>query len=521
MIVEIKVPPADVFDEHLITRKALQKANLNSRSYHKIELLKRSLDARGKHPVFILQIKIHLIEPVPVIPYRSLIKPAKQGTVLIVGAGPAGYFSALELLEHGIKPIIIERGKDVQARRIDLRNIQVEGLVHPNSNYCFGEGGAGTYSDGKLYTRSHKRGDIRKILHLLVEHGASSDILIDAHPHIGSNKLPRVVKALRETILSHGGEILFNSLVSDFLIHNNSIVGVQINHESELKGDAVILATGHSARDIFYLLHKHHIRTESKPFALGVRLEHPQPLIDKIQYGMATREDNLPPSSYRLVCQMNGRGVFSFCMCPGGWIVPASTSPNELVVNGMSLSKRDNEFANSGMVVAIEQEDLQPFESHGIFAGLHFQQDLEQKAFQMVGDGTQRAPAQRMIDFISNKITTQVGPSSYIPGLSSANFHELLPPAISSRLKNALIYFGKIMPGYLTNEAQLIGIESRTSSPIRIPRNKDTFMHEHVGALFPVGEGAGYAGGIISAALDGQNAAKKVAAYLGYDALDG
>jgi len=516
MIVEIKVPPRDVYDERIITQLALLKSGLKHRAFKSVEIIKRSLDARGRTPFFVLQVKIHLDEPTPTVVYRHLLKPAKQGTVLIIGAGPAGYFSALELLEHGIKPIIIERGKDVQSRRIDLKNIQVKGIVHPNSNYCFGEGGAGTYSDGKLYTRSHKRGDIRKILHLLVEHGAKSDILIDAHPHIGSNKLPRVVKAIRETILEMGGEILFNSLVTDFLIQDQTIRGVQINHDAEIKGDAVILATGHSARDIFFLLHKHRIRIEGKPFALGVRLEHPQPLIDTIQYGKPLRENNLPPSSYRLVCQMDGRGVFSFCMCPGGWIVPASTSPNELVVNGMSLSKRDNEFANSGIVVTIDDEDLIGFQQQGVFAGLHFQQSIEQKAYQTVGDGSQRAPAQRMVDFISNKITTQLGPSSYIPGLSSANFHELLPEAISSRLRKALVHFGKIMPGYLTNEAQLIGIESRTSSPIRIPRNSETFMHEDIRALFPVGEGAGFAGGIISAALDGQNAAKKVVQYLGY-----
>jgi len=516
MIVEVKVSPSDVVNEELITRLALRKSGITQGGFKKIEVIKRSLDARGKRPVFVLQVNIHLTEPTPEVPYLSLLKPAKQGTVLIVGAGPSGYFSALELLEYGIKPIIIERGKDVQSRRIDLRNIQVEGIVHPHSNYCFGEGGAGTYSDGKLYTRSHKRGDIRKILHLLVEHGAKSDILIDAHPHIGSNKLPRVVKAIRETILSLGGEILFDTLVTDLIIEQQTIVGVQVNHHTELRGDAVVLATGHSARDIFYLLHKHHIRIEGKPFALGVRVEHPQPLIDSIQYGNTVREKNLPPSNYRLVCQMDGRGVFSFCMCPGGWIVPASTSPNELVVNGMSLSKRDNEFANSGMVVTIDSEDLRPFGHDPVFAGVHYQQALEQEAFQMVGDGTQRAPAQRMMDFISNKLSTQVGATSYIPGLSSVNFQDLLPQAISSRLKNAFLHFGKIMPGYLTNEAQLIGIESRTSSPIRIPRNSETFMHDDIKALFPVGEGAGYAGGIISAALDGQNAAKKVVQFLGY-----
>ncbi len=515
MIVEIKLSPADAADPDVVRALAIQRAAVAAKRVRHWEVLKRSIDARGKTPVFVLQVKLYLDElpkPDPLI--RDSYKPIGNKRIIIVGAGPAGYFAALELLEHGIKPIIVDRGKDVQARRIDLKNIQQKGIVNPHSNYCFGEGGAGTYSDGKLYTRSHKRGDIRKALQILVEHGAKTDILVDAHPHIGSNKLPRVVKAIRETILEFGGEIHFGSHVTDLLIEQDKILGVRINDNSEVLGDAVILATGHSARDIFYLLHSRGILIESKPYAVGVRLEHPQPMIDRIQYGSPVRDPLLPPSSYKLVCQVENRGVFSFCMCPGGWIVPASTSPGELVVNGMSLSKRDNEYANSGMVVAVELEDLQPFSKHGVFAGLEFQRAFEQAAFVAGGGVTQQAPAQRMIDFVEGKISANMGGTSYIPGILSAPMHEIVPHGISGRLRQAFKLFGKTMRGYYTNDAQVIGAESRTSSPIRIPRDPITFMHPQVSGLFPAGEGAGYAGGIISAALDGQNTANKVAEYV-------
>lgn len=515
MIVELKLSPSDAVDMDLVRAAAIQKASVSAKRVKDWSIHKRSIDARGKSPLIVLQVKLHLDElpkPEPLI--RDAYKPLTNKKVVIVGAGPAGYFAALELLEYGIKPVIVDRGKDVQARRIDLRNIQQEGIVNPHSNYCFGEGGAGTYSDGKLYTRSHKRGDIRKALQIFVEHGAKSDILVDAHPHIGSNKLPRVVKAIRETILEYGGEIHFGSHVTDFVVESGKILGVRINDEHEVLGDAVILATGHSARDIFYLLHRRGIFIEPKPYAVGVRLEHPQPLIDRIQYGSPVRDPNLPPSSYKLVCQVEDRGVFSFCMCPGGWIVPASTAPGELVVNGMSLSKRDNEYANSGMVVAVEIEDLIPFEKHGVFAGLEFQKAFERAAFLAGGGLTQQAPAQRMIDFVDGKLSADLGGTSYIPGILSAPMHEIVPNGISRRLRQAFKQFGRTMRGYYTNEAQVIGAESRTSSPIRIPRDPATFMHPQVSGLFPSGEGAGYAGGIISAALDGQNTAKKVAEYV-------
>jgi hypothetical protein len=441
---------------------------------------------------------------------------AEKPSVIIVGAGPAGYFAALELIELGLKPIVLDRGKDVQARRRDLRAIQQFGIVNPHSNYCFGEGGAGTYSDGKLYTRSHKRGSIKKALELFVEHGAVSDILVDAHPHIGSNKLPQVVANMRETILNYGGEVHFDSLVTDFIVENQTMKGVIVNEKQEFLAKAVILATGHSARDIFYLLNEKHIKIEAKPFALGVRIEHHQDLIDSVQYRQNPREEHLPASSYSLVCQTmfkgKQRGVFSFCMCPGGLVVPASTAPGEIVVNGMSMSRRDSAYANSGTVVAIELEDLQDYAKHGVFAGLEFQKSVEQAMFQ-ASDGSQRAPSQRLTDFARGKISASLPATSYIPGVLSAPMHELLPQSISTRLREGVQQFGKMMKGYYTEEANVIGTESRTSSPIRIPRDAQTYMHPDIIGFFPCGEGAGYAGGIISAAMDGQNVAKAVARF--------
>jgi hypothetical protein len=386
-------------------------------------------------------------------------------------------------------------------------------VVNPNSNYCFGEGGAGTYSDGKLYTRSHKRGSIYKALKLLVEHGANPDILVDAHPHIGSNKLPKIVAAIRETILKFGGEIHFDSLVTDLILKDGKIQGLVVNGEKEYLANAVILATGHSARDIYELLHSKGIRLEAKPFALGVRIEHSQKLVDKIQYGQYNREANLPASSYKLTCQVDQRGVFSFCMCPGGLVVPAATSPGEIVVNGMSMSRRDSAYANSGTVVAVELEDLVDFQQYGVFAGLEFQKSVEQAMFKF-GDGSQKAPAQRLTDFVKGQLSSNLPDSSYIPGLHAAPLHELLPEGIYYRLQQGVIEFGKKMKGYYTEEANVIGTESRTSSPVRIPRSRATYMHEDTEGLFPCGEGAGYAGGIISAAMDGQNVANAVAEFL-------
>ncbi len=519
--VEIALLPRQLNDEQIIRKKAISKTNWKESNDIKIRIVKRTIDARGKQALFRLFIDVYLDEDFNTSESIISILPdihQSKHECLIIGAGPAGYFAALELIELGIRPIIIERGKDVRQRRKDLRNIQQFGLVNPHSNYCFGEGGAGTYSDGKLYTRSHKRGNIQKALQLLVEHGANSDILIDAHPHIGSNKLPKVVSNIRETILKHGGAIHFDTLVNDFIINNNKIIGVQTidlikNTQKEYIAQSVILATGHSARDIYYLLDKKNIKIEEKPFALGVRIEHPQTLIDEIQYNQKKRDENLPAASYKLVCQVENRGVFSFCMCPGGLVVPAATAPGEIVVNGMSMSRRDSAFANSGTVVAIEPEDLISLrKKHGVFAGLEFQSSVEKNVFE-IGDGSQKAPAQRLTDFVNQKISTDLPKSSYIPGLFSAPVHNLLPPKINKRLREAVKIFGKKMKGYYTSEANVIATESRTSSPIRIPRDKESGMHPQIEALFPCGEGAGFAGGIISAALDGQNIAKKVFNY--------
>ncbi len=520
--VEIKVQPRAINDVAAIEKAALKKAKVKPSDKTEVVVLRRSIDARGNQPVFRLRVAVYVGEkhqPEPAI-LDTFQNVENAPRVIIVGAGPAGYFAALELIELGLKPIIFDRGKDVRTRRRDLRAIQQFGEVNPHSNYCFGEGGAGTYSDGKLYTRSHKRGNIVKSLRLLVEHGAVSDILVDAHPHIGSNKLPKIVANIRETILKYGGEIHFDAHVTDFVFSKNKskaegkkIEGVIVNDKEEHLGETVILATGHSARDIYKLCDDRGIRLEVKPFALGVRVEHPQSLIDKIQYRQESREENLPASSYRLACQVGGRGVFSFCMCPGGLVVPASTAPGEIVVNGMSMSRRDSAFANSGTVVAVEPEDLAPFAHHGIFAGLEFQKSVEQAMFQF-GDGSQKAPGQRMTDFVKNNISKTLPDTSYIPGLVAAPVHQLLPESISKKLRLGMQEFGRKMKGYFTEEANIIGTESRTSSPVRIPRNPSTLMHQDAEGLFPCGEGAGFAGGIISAAMDGQNVAKAVHRFL-------
>ena len=513
--VELPLRPEELEDHDLIRRKAIKKAGVNPKRLKDLRIVRRSIDARQKQIYFRLQVELYLDElPTPSVPLLSKLQPVHDApSAIIVGAGPAGYFAALEMIELGLRPILFDRGKDVRARRRDLKAIQQSGIVNPHSNYCYGEGGAGTYSDGKLYTRSHKRGNIEKALQLLVEHGATPDIMVDAHPHIGSNKLPKIVGNIRETILKYGGEIHFNSFVTDLMIENGEVGGVVVNEKDQHPSEVVVLATGHSARDIYHLFHRKGILMEPKSFALGVRVEHPQPLIDQIQYKTATRTATLPAASYRLACQVEGRGVFSFCMCPGGLVVPAATAPGELVVNGMSMSRRDSPFANSGTVVAVEQEDLIPYQEHGVLAGLAFQQSVEQKLFEY-GDGSQQAPAQRMTDFVNGKKSTTLPPSSYIPGLYSAPLHELLPKGIYRRLRKGMIQFGKKMPGYMIEDANVIGTESRTSSPVRIPRDKISYQHPEVNGLFPCGEGAGYAGGIISAAMDGQNVARAVSRFL-------
>ena len=480
-----------------------------------IRPLKRSIDARGRQVKVNVEAEVFVDEvPTPLISFQKNYQDvSKNRQAIIVGAGPAGIFAALRLIELGIKPILLERGKDVRARRRDLADINKKHIVNPESNYCFGEGGAGTYSDGKLYTRSKKRGDIRRVQEILVAHGATEEILIDAHPHIGTNKLPQLVAELRESILSAGGEVHFDTKVVDFILKNKEISGVILENGDEITGLGVILATGHSARDIFELCQKRNVLIEAKPYAMGVRIEHQQSLIDSLQYHRPERGEYLPAASYSLVAQtyFKGvqRGVFSFCMCPGGFIVPSATAPGELVVNGMSPSRRDSKFANSGMVVAINEVDLQPFKDFGALAGLQLQKELEQKACKMAGGG-QAAPAQLVGDFIQHKVSKTLLETSYQPGLVSANMYEVLPDFIAQPLQEGLKQFGQKIKNYSTNQAQIIGIESRTSSPVRIPRDKETLEHLVIKRLFPCGEGAGYAGGIMSAAMDGERCAEKL-----------
>lgn len=474
-----------------------------------LKLRKHSIDARQRAVKVQLRLDVSLDEPLPEDPVPHWSVPALSENarrVIIVGCGPAGMFAALRCLENGQKPILLERGKDASARRFDLAPILREGRVIEESNYCFGEGGAGTFSDGKLYTRATKRGPVAKVYEVLVAHGAPEEILTDAHPHIGSNLLPNVVKAIRASIIAAGGEVRFQTKVVDFLLTGNRIRGVQTASGQEILADSVILATGHSARDIYRLLAAKKILLEPKPFAVGFRIEHSQPFIDRTQYHLDYGQERprlLPAARYRLATKIRGRGVHSFCMCPGGWIVPASTENDEVVVNGMSLSRRDSPFANSGMVSTVEPEDLQALvKEHGVLAGLVFQKNLEITA-KKAGGGGQVAPGQRVTDFIDGKISSSLPETSYFPGTQSAPLHELLPPWITSRMREGLRLFGRQMHGYVSSEALLLGFETRTSSPVRIPRREDTLEHPEIHGLFPCGEGAGYAGGIVSAAMDG------------------
>ncbi len=517
---EIILSPEEAFNEELFYPSLYQKAGLKSGTDLFIKPVKRSIDARARQVIVRVLCEIlPLSEKTNLIRYTKPAQNVSQSKqVIIVGSGPAGLFAALRLIEHGIKPIVLERGNDVQARRRDLAAINKEHHVNPESNYCFGEGGAGTYSDGKLYTRSKKRGDVTRILEILVAHGAKEDILFDAHPHIGTNKLPKLVAELRESIRNAGGEVLFNTKVIDFNIDKDTIKGVVTDKGELIKGEAVILATGHSARDVFELLHAKNILIEAKPFALGVRVEHPQLLIDQIQYHCEQdRGEFLPASSYALVHQAEvqkiQRGVFSFCMCPGGFIVPSATAPGEVVVNGMSPSRRDSKFANSGIVVAVDQNDFKEFAHHGPLAAMYFQRALEQKACSIAGN-TQAVPAQRLMDFLNKKVSTSLPETSYQPGLTSVEMRDVLPDFLSEALKQGFKSFGEKMKGYLTNEAQIVGVESRTSSPIRIPRDKETLEHPQLKRLFPCGEGAGYAGGIVSAAMDGERCAEAALAKI-------
>jgi len=514
--IEITCLPEQLENLNFLQTSAYKQAGINNPELYYCRIVRRSIDARGRRVLFRLVMEIGLlVELKNLISYEPIYKNVSSAKeVIVVGAGPAGLFAAIRLIELGYKPVVLERGKDVRARRRDIAAINKDHVVNPESNYCFGEGGAGTYSDGKLYTRSKKRGDLRKVLELFVVHGAKEDILIDTHPHIGTNKLPAIIQSMRESIIAAGGEVFFNAKVSKFILQSGELKGVVTADGTSYTGVSCILATGHSARDIFELLHEQGIYIEAKPFALGLRVEHPQEIIDQVQYHCDTRSPYLPASSYSLVQQVPylgvDRGVYSFCMCPGGFIVPSATAQEEIVVNGMSPSRRDSKFANSGIVVAVELNDIKPFAVHGSLACMMFQKSIEHKAW-LAGGKTQAAPAQRLVDYVTGKISTSLPETSYQPGLKSVSLDDVLPPFVSQRLKEGFKAFGQKMNGFYTNEAQVVGVESRTSSPVMVPRNKESLEHVNVKRLFPCGEGAGYAGGIVSAAIDGMKCAEAIA----------
>lgn len=518
--------PSEAATEISVKNALAAAASVPGNSITGFSIQKRSIDARGKQARIRLECTAYINEPVEYrentfFSFKDVSRAGKK--VIIAGAGPAGLFAALRFIELGIQPVILERGKDVRARRRDLATLNREGIINPESNYCFGEGGAGTYSDGKLYTRSNKRGNINRILHLLVHFGAGEEILYDAHPHIGTNKLPDIITAMRKQITACGGQFLFEKKLTDLELKGNQVTRVHTAGGEVFNADAVILATGHSARDIFELLHTKNLLIEAKPFALGIRIEHPQSLIDSIQYHCALRDAGLPPASYSLVQQVSNKGVFSFCMCPGGIIAPAATAEGELVVNGWSPSKRNNPFANSGIVAEVTDEDIAAAgnymgEDHkqllnSPLRNMYFQQAVERKAFQ-AGGGKFVAPAQRMADFTNNKISASLPGCSYVPGVQSVNINHVLPGFIANALRGGLTAFGKKMRGYFTNEAIIVATESRTSSPVRIPRHKELLHHPQVNNLYPCGEGAGYAGGIISAAMDGERVAEAIGIML-------
>jgi uncharacterized FAD-dependent dehydrogenase len=524
--IQLRLTPADAANASVLLSSIAQHIGRPSSQINGYHTLKQSIDARSRQQVWInLTLQVFIEEPVSdrlIEPFEFAVLPKTAKEVHIIGAGPAGLFAALECIQLGLRPIVLERGKDVRSRRRDLAKLNKEGIVDPESNYCFGEGGAGTYSDGKLYTRSNKRGSIDKILRLFYQFGADETVLYQAHPHIGTNKLPQIITAMRLQIEASGGQVLFEKKMVDFEVVNEKIKRIHCSDGDSFEVDALLLATGHSARDIFELFHSKKVLIESKPFALGVRVEHPQEVIDQIQYHCLTRDPNLPPAAYSLVEQVNERGVFSFCMCPGGIIAPAATAPGEIVVNGWSPSKRNNPYANSGMVVQIDLETAAQFlkkathkevdMNHPLLL-LEFQQYVEQQAFNS-GGGLQVAPACRLVDFCTNKISTELPDASYLPGLNPADLSDVLPKFVHTTLQDGFKAFGKKMKGYYTNDAIVVATESRTSSPVRIPRDAETFQHPQIKNLYPCGEGAGYAGGIVSAAMDGQKLAQSIAAQL-------
>ena len=507
----IRIRPKFIEDQKEIKKALAQQLKIPVQKIIDFKIVKKSIDARSKKIVFQLRVQVGIQEKIPTTQTKYSIKKdvSKSPSIIIVGAGPAGLFAALELIELGLKPIILERGKNVRERRRDLAAINKKHIVNPESNYCFGEGGAGTYSDGKLYTRSDKRGNVKRVLSIFIEHGADEEIGIESHPHIGTNKLPKIIVSIRNFIIECGGEIHFNTRVENFKLKNNSIVGVETS-QGDFITKELILATGHSARDIFKTLNKLGIIIENKPFALGVRIEHPQTLIDSIQYKCSKRDDFLPPASYNLVSQTQFKSVYSFCMCPGGIIAPCATSPGEVVTNGWSPSKRNNPYANSGIVATVDEKDFRPYSKHGSLSAMEFQSSIERKAW-AIGGKSQAVPAQKMADFVNGKISSSLPKTSYQPGIVSADLSEVFPPVITKSLQEAFLIFGKKMNGYFSNEAILHATESRTSSPVKIPRDKKSLEHIQIKGLYPCGEGAGYAGGIMSAAIDGQKCAQKIA----------
>jgi uncharacterized FAD-dependent dehydrogenase len=509
--IQINLTPAAAYDETAVRKIAASLTGIDIADLTALRITKRSVDARKKNIRVNLTVEVFSGQDsaIPSItPFIPVEVSAKQ-EVIIVGAGPAGLFAALRLIEFGLRPVIIERGRDVSSRKKDIARISREQIVDPDSNYCFGEGGAGTYSDGKLYTRSKKRGDNIRVLELLCLHGANENILYEAHPHLGTDKLPGIISNIRKSILEAGGQFLLEKKVTDFIIEGDIIKGVITSDHEQFKSPYIILATGHSARDIYELCKIRGVELEMKPFAMGVRVEHPQELIDKIQYHGNSRGEFLPPSSYNLAKQIDGRGVYSFCMCPGGFIVPSATSQEEVVVNGMSPSERNSQYANSGIVVEIKPEDLIKYNSFGELAGLEFQKEIEREAWKN-GGHSQRAPAQRLADFVAGNSSVSLPKVSYFPGVTSSPLHSWLPKTIGRRLRDGLRLFGQVMNGYLTNDAVVLGVESRTSSPVRIPRDPEKLQHIRISGLYPCGEGSGYAGGIVSSAVDGMRAAEAI-----------
>ncbi len=515
-LITVRLSPVEAGQEILVREVAARQLKIPVDCIQATQTLRQSVDARGKKIIIQKQLNVFVDEPFSdAFAFTPRLQDVSgKEPVYIAGAGPAGLYAALKIIEEGYCPIVIERGKDVRSRRRDLAAMNKLGIVNPESNYCFGEGGAGTYSDGKLYTRSTKRGSVLRSLQWLKYFGADERIMYEAHPHIGTNKLPGIIVAMRDAINACGGEVRFNCKLTDIVIEDDSLKGIVLNGNEKINTNLLILATGHSARDIFVMLERHKIAIEAKPFALGVRIEHPQELINQIQYGCSPSGlgDLVGPAAYSLVSQENGRGVFSFCMCPGGIIAPASTAEGELVVNGWSPSKRDNPYANSGMVVSVDERDFAAYGFTGPLAAMHFQEMVERKAWQ-AGGGSLKAPAQRMTDFVANTYSGSLPDCSYLPGLNSTLLAEVLPYEVYTALSSGFRNFGKKMKGYYTGEATVIATESRTSSPLRIPRDKDTLQHIQIRGLFPCAEGAGYAGGIISAAIDGERVAEAAVGY--------